>query len=377
MATVATQLLVTSAVLSSVSAFAIWWGAILAILITTSSTAGQTFGAGTLVLSVIGLGRNIWHRVATQYGFSVSLAPDGIRIQRGLLSTVHETVPFARVQAVRKIEPLWWRLFGWCRLEVDVAGSPGDEPGGRSSRVTKALLPVGRYGVADALFSSLLGLHQFPLTKPPRRAFWKSPLSYHFLAAGTDGNVVASSMGRLRKVTVWVPLEKVQSVRRAQGPWQRAFHLASVHVDAAGRRARAELRDRDLAEAGTLFEKLVLDSRAARRRPTSSPARTPAVVAPAPTLQPWGAPAGPVVPSPPSTSAPWSLPDLPPPTGPPISGLPSPEEPPPEGTTGAGGGPPLPGQAVDHHPEPGEPRATGQPLPPPPSADGRPGHGGG
>ena len=107
------------------------------------------------------------------------------------------------------------------------------------------------------------------MSKPPERAFWKAPLSYHFLASGSDGSVAAASTGRFRKVTTWVPLEKVQSVRRVQGPFQRAFNLASVYLDAAGRRVRAELRDREVEEADRLFEELVLQSRAARRRASS------------------------------------------------------------------------------------------------------------
>ena len=43
------------------------------------------------------------------YGFTVAQSPDGIRIRRGLLGTVAETIPAQRVQAVRMIEPLLWR----------------------------------------------------------------------------------------------------------------------------------------------------------------------------------------------------------------------------------------------------------------------------
>ncbi|HTW06229.1 MAG TPA: PH domain-containing protein, partial [Acidimicrobiales bacterium] len=236
LAAVAPGELIGSAVLSAAAALVVGWSGIAAGVLATSSSGTATgVGATTLVLSLVGFGRNTWRRVAVMYGFRVGVAPDGIRIQRGLLSTVSETVPLNRVQAVRKIEPLVWRLFGWCRLEVDVAGSPGDEASGRSSRVTKSLLPVGRHGVADTLLVSLLGLYQFPLSRPPRRVRWKAPLSYHFLGAGIHGPVVGASGGRLRKVTAWVPLEKTQSVRRVQGPLQRALRLESVHVDAAGR----------------------------------------------------------------------------------------------------------------------------------------------
>ncbi len=115
------------------------------------------------------------------------------------------------------------------------------------------------------MFASLLGLGQLPVSPPPRRARWKAPVSYHFLAAGYDKTVAVASTGRARKVTTWALLEKAQSVRRVQGPVQRAFKLASVHVDVAGRRVRAEFRDRDVQEADALFQKLVLETRLARR----------------------------------------------------------------------------------------------------------------
>jgi putative membrane protein len=269
MATVATGQLVAAALLSPAAPLALCLVVAIVLLVTVSPAAAAA-SVGTLVVYLLGFARLTWRRVADQYGFAVGLAPDGIRVRRGLLSTVSETVPFARVQAVRKIEPLLWRALGWCRLEVDVAGSPGQEQGTRSGRVTKSLLPVGRGAVADRLFSDLLGLRQFELSRPPRRARWKAPFSYHLLAAGCDGAVLAATTGRLKKVTTWVPLEKVQSIRRVEGPVQRALHLRTVHVDAAGRGVRAELRDRDVQEADRFFDQLVTQSRSARRRVASS-----------------------------------------------------------------------------------------------------------
>jgi len=284
MASVPTGRLVGAALLTPAAGIAIALVVTIGVLavLVPAAAAGT---AGTLVLYLFAFGRITWRRVVDQYGFSVSLAPDGIRIQRGLLSTVSETVPFARVQAVRKIQPLPWRLFGWCRIEVDVAGSPGREQGTRSSRVTKSLLPVGRADLADSLLVALLGLRQFQLHRAPGRARWKAPLSYHFLSAGSEGSVVAATGGRVRKVTVWLPFEKIQSVRRVQGPVQQRLGLATVHVDAAGRRASAHLRDRDIAEAGRLYAQLVAGGHAARQR-ASALARHPAEPAPGATSMP-------------------------------------------------------------------------------------------
>jgi putative membrane protein len=67
-----------------------------------------------------------------------------------------------------------------------------------------------------------------------------------------------------------VPLARVQSLRLVQGPVQRRLRLASVHVDAAGKRVTAVVRDRDVAEAERLLADLAEACRRARqplRRP--------------------------------------------------------------------------------------------------------------
>ena len=67
-----------------------------------------------------------------------------MRIQRGLLQTISETIPYSRIQAVRQVEPLLWRPFGWCRLEVDIAGATRRNQRSEGTAVVrKALLPVG------------------------------------------------------------------------------------------------------------------------------------------------------------------------------------------------------------------------------------------
>jgi putative membrane protein len=211
-------------------------------------------------------GSLLWQRVSTQYGFTVAASPDGVRIRRGLLGTVAETIPVTRVQAVRMIEPVLWRPLRWRRLEVDVAGGEGhDRPEGGAS-VRKALLAVGPQDEARLLLHVALGDAAPTLTKPPRRAWWKAPLSYHYLAAGHDDSVAVTVTGRLRRVTMWVPLAKTQSVRLVQGPWQRKLRLATVHLDAAGKHARAEFAQRCYGEARPLVDELAALSRSARRR---------------------------------------------------------------------------------------------------------------
>lgn len=245
-----------------------------------------------LAVYLIGLGTAVWRRFNEQYGFVVALSPDGIRIRRGLLGTVAETVPIRRVQAVRQIEPLLWRLFGWCRLEVDLAGVPGRNRTSGTARITKSLLPVGSLAVSSQLREAVVGPGGPPLAPPPRRARAKAPLAYHFLSGGHDASLAVATTGRVRKVTCWVPLEKAQSVRRVQGPVQRALGLATVHVDVASKRIGAQFRDRSVEEADRLVEELAAHSRGARRRDRERAAATVARPAPPPSASGTGGPAG-------------------------------------------------------------------------------------
>jgi len=267
---VPTGRLVGSVLLSTLgsAAVVVVAGTVLAVVSPAGLAAlGAALGVA-LLWCAIAFVSLVWRRVSTEYGFTVAQSPDGIRIRRGLLGTVAETIPARRVQAVRMIEPLLWRPLGWCRLEVDVAGSPGHDEADGSARMRKTLLPVGRRDEAGFLLGMAVGRPVPGLTRPPRRARWKTPLSYHFLAAGHDDGLAVSVVGRVRKVTTMVPLEKMQSVRFVQGPLQRRLALATVHVDAAGH-VRAEFRERPQAQARLLVDELAALSREARRAPAA------------------------------------------------------------------------------------------------------------
>ena len=251
-----------------VAASLLWGGSGLvalgaAVAVAASAAPGVVAGlVGTLAVYAFGVAGATWRRISSAFGFTVAVSPDGIRIRRGLLGTVAETVPVRRVQAISMTQPLLWRPFGWCRLQVDVAGRAGHEEGNRSLK--KDLLPVGSTAEAVYLAQLVLG-HRAPETaKPPARARIKTSLSYHFLAAGHNAEMAVAVTGRLTKTTVWIRLEKLQSVRYVQGPVQRRLGLASVHGDAAGRHAHVTFRDRDAREADALLARLAELSREAR-----------------------------------------------------------------------------------------------------------------
>jgi putative membrane protein len=217
--------------------------------------------------SLLGAFGGLWQRLNGEYRMTVAEAPDGLRLRAGLVETSAETIPRARVQALRMIEPLTWRPFGWVRLEVDVAGKGAKgHQNGSARRASRSLLPVGSREQAAGLIERVMPgvpANRYP---PPPRARWKAPLRYRHLSWGSNSDYAVASSGRLRKVTDWVPLAKVQSIRQVEGPVQRRLGLVDIHLDTAGHRIYAVLRDRARHEGAQLMATLPRDCRAARKR---------------------------------------------------------------------------------------------------------------
>ena len=213
----------------------------------------------------IGMVTVLWRRFNGAYNLTVAEAHDGLRVRSGLLDTTAETIPSGRVQAVRMVEPLLWRPLGWCRLEVDVAGR--QHRGGENNperQQLRAVLPVGSRQEAERLLARILPDAPRERTRPPSRARWKAPLRFHNLSWGHNERCAVTTTGRLARITSWVPLTKVQSLRLVQGPAQRGLRLATIYLDTAGHSVHAAIRDRDADEAREQLGELTVLCRAAR-----------------------------------------------------------------------------------------------------------------
>jgi len=245
-------------------------GAYVAVVIAAMASVAVLTGQPGIVASFLppafGVVLAVWHQFNGEFGTVVAVAPEGLRLRSGLVQTTAETIRPGRVQAVRLVEPLLWRAFGWCRLEVDVAGPRQRRENQSEARRLRALIPVGSRAEADQMIGELLTAPPKPARRAPRNARWKAPLTYHFLGWDGDDRYVVASRGRVCRKTTWVPLHKVQSIRWVQGPLQRRLGLASVRLDVAGRRVTASIQDRDAAEANDVLRRLPEHARAARAR---------------------------------------------------------------------------------------------------------------
>jgi putative membrane protein len=265
LATVATGPLVAAIVLENLWVIAILVGLFVGFAVSPHTVSGFLGGGG--FVWAISMATVLWRRFNQQYRLTVAESAEGLHLRGGLVALTAEVIRPGRVQAVRLVEPVLWRPLGWCRLEVDIAGRQRRKGEGEAQRgQLRALLPVGRRALALELVDRIMPDRPRELSPPPRRALWKSPLRYRALGWGLSETCVATTSGRLRRATCWVPLEKVQSLRHVQGPVQRQLHLASVHVDTAGRAVHATLRDRDAGEAAGALTELTDLARAARRQ---------------------------------------------------------------------------------------------------------------
>ncbi|MBT2469096.1 PH domain-containing protein [Streptomyces sp. ISL-66] len=228
---------------------AVWW------------FSSSPWAAAVATLPVLGA---VWKgtagRFLAEYDWTVAESPDGLRLDHGLLDRAHETVPPGRVQTVRIVEPLLWRRRGWVRVELAVAGSKND-----------VLVPVATRAAAFAVVARVLpgvdlaGLAFAP--SPRSGARWVVPVWWKGYGLAVSEDVFAARRGRLCRRTEIVPHAKVQSVRRSQGPWERARGVADVQVD-TGANATVTARLRGAAEAVEL-----LHAQAARSRTSRAAAR--------------------------------------------------------------------------------------------------------
>jgi putative membrane protein len=172
---------------------------------------------------------NYWH-------FRIARGEDGrLRLRHGLVTKRSQVIPTHRIQSLTVTWPLLWRVKGWMRVTLAVAGqSSSGEDRGRTE--TDRLLPVADLATARAVLPYVVpGVDPgaMPLTRVPAGAGWIAPFRARILAAGLAETVFAAVDGFATRTLTVVPYGRIQSVRITQGPWQRALGLASVHADVA------------------------------------------------------------------------------------------------------------------------------------------------
>ncbi|SKC00338.1 putative membrane protein [Arthrobacter sp. 49Tsu3.1M3] len=267
-----------------------------------------------LIPAAIGLIASYWSSFNKGYNFTAAISPDGIRLRYGLLDTQAQTVPPGRIQALKVSQPPLWRIFGWYRIQVNVAGyGLAGSAGEGSARTT--LLPVGHLGDVMEILSLVLpdpgtqdpvglftagisGLAD-PAGTPgsaagkdagggfvtsPRRARLLAPLGWRRNGFAATETALLLRSGRWWRNFVVVPHQRTQSMALQQGPLARRFRVADLVLHTTAGPVAPRLIQAGLDEARALFDAQSARARAARKHqksehwlePAAQPAAPPA-----------------------------------------------------------------------------------------------------
>lgn len=240
-----------------------WW--LLAVLLTLAL-------AGATAVTSLRLAR-----------FTVIREPGRLRITRGLLAQRSGTVLIDRIQGVRIVEGLWRRPFGFCSLEVEVAGLAGRReserllfPLLRTAEVPQWLarvvpeihwaasgfdrgpvrstrryltVPVVAAAVLTGLLLLLPGTWRYLALGPLPLAGWLGLAQARSAGWRLEPEVVSFRWLRLlARHTVIARRARVQLTRVSTTVFQRRAGLARVHIVLSSRRP-AGIRHLDRAEA--------------------------------------------------------------------------------------------------------------------------------
>jgi len=244
------------------------------------SEAILTF-VGTSVFAFIGfvaaIGGFFWTRFNGGFKFTASTSPDGLRLRHGLLETRKQTVTPGRVQALLVTQPLLWRLRGWYRISMNVAGYQEDQ-----ERVS-TLLPVGT--LDDVLLSLWLVLPEATdrdpaglmsravtgtggedgFTPSPRSARLLDPLQWRQRGVLASERALLIRRGRFNRELMVVPAERTQSLGVRQRPLQRLRHLATLEVHSTPGPVRPIAAHLDVDAALDLLDQQAERARVRRR----------------------------------------------------------------------------------------------------------------
>ena len=230
--TVSPQRLVGGFLLSSEFLFSA--GALVVVLAVTFAFGVVTVALASLIPLAIGVVSMISRRVIQMFNFTLAQSSRGVRVTRGLFNLTSQSVPVNRIQGVRILQPILWRRFGWYRIDVNVLGYGNSDGSDNDTSATSVLVPVADGRDIEVTLSRILpgfDLTGVELRSSPRRARWLRPYDFWTLRYGADDRVVITEHGWLTHVRNLVPHAKTQSVRLSQGPLQRRFGLADVHLD--------------------------------------------------------------------------------------------------------------------------------------------------
>lgn len=266
--------ILASVVLSWVSVVAVLLAVVLIWL-----ASHQLWGALIALLPLgLGLLGVYWQRFAKEFDFRIAVSSAGVRLHYGLVETRSQTIPPGRVQAVGIDQDPLWRVFGWYRVRVNVAGYGMELD---SERCT--VLPVG---VRQDVLTVLSLIFPNPGVENPERVFaaglsgsgpaegfhhsppsarWLDPLAWKRNAYRVTATALLCRHGVLFRQLQVVPHVRTQSLQLRQGPWQRLLGLVSIALHSTPGPVRPVVRHLGVRVGRELFAEQADRATQARR----------------------------------------------------------------------------------------------------------------
>lgn len=292
--------LIGSLLLSEQSFFVVVGGIASVILSAVTENRGFYF---YLIPAALGLAATYWGSFNKGYKFTAAISPDGIRLRYGLLDTQAQTLPPGRIQALSVTQSPLWRIFGWYRIQVNVAGYGAVGSNGEASPRT-TLLPVGNF--ADVMSMMALVLPGTPepgrlfdtglrgrdsdggFVTSPRRVRPLAPLGWRRNGFAVTDTALLIRSGRWWRQLVMVPHQRTQSMALHQGPLARRFGVADLVLHTTAGPVSPRLTQAAADQATALFDEQAARARLARKRQTSEQwlAQVAPVVEQAPLAEP-------------------------------------------------------------------------------------------
>ncbi|MDQ0754605.1 PH domain-containing protein [Arthrobacter sp. B3I4] len=266
-----------------------------------------------LIPAGLGILAAYWNSFNKGYNFTAAVSDDGIRLRYGLLDTLAQTLPPGRIQALRVSQPPLWRILGWYRMQVNVAGYGAPGNGDSASRTT--LLPVGTLPEVLAMLSLVLpdpgtpdpvrvftaGLHGLApipgaagtparsiggpaaggvpggaaapddggFVTTPQRARLLAPLGWRRNGFTATDTALLIRSGRWWRHLVLVPHQRTQSMALQQGPLARRFRVADLVLHTTAGPVAPRLIQVGLDEGRALLDAQAARARTARKQQLS------------------------------------------------------------------------------------------------------------
>ncbi len=223
-------------------------GALMGVMLWSDISFGAVFASNLALIA--GLASALWKRLNTGWNFRLVTSPDGLKTRFGLTDTVTRTVPEGRIQSVIVTQPLLWRLTGWYKVSVALAGQ-GE---GENAAFAGELLPVGTRAdllrilplvVVDEAHGGATAeqLHAGLDAKGSGHGFTASQLTARFRvdwfaisrnAFSQTPALLLVRGGMMTKKLSITPHAKIQQLELKQGPLGKRYDYAEVSVTAAG-----------------------------------------------------------------------------------------------------------------------------------------------